>query len=82
MTRITAVILMLTGFIFFSCSNNSTKSKDDPEINDDTTDIATDGNTDETDDDLSDDLSDEALAESEETNDSDTVEPQQLQTGE
>ncbi|HSW59495.1 MAG TPA: integrin alpha [bacterium] len=76
MTRITAVILMLTGFIFFSCSNNSTKSKDDPEISDDTTDIATDENTDETDD----DFSDEVLAESEE-NDFDTVEPQQLQTG-
>ncbi len=76
MTRITAAILMLTGFIFFSCSNNSTKSKDDPDINDETTDIATDGNTDETDD----DFSDEVLTDSEE-NDSDTVEPKQLQTG-
>ncbi|HOB70614.1 MAG TPA: integrin alpha [bacterium] len=79
MTRITAVILMLTGFIFFSCSNSSTKSGNDSEMNDEATDIATDGNTD--------DLSDEVLTESEvdteseETNDSDTVESQQIQTG-
>lgn len=76
MTRITAAILMLTGLIFFSCSNNRTKSGNDSEISDETTDIATDGNTDETDD----DFSDEVLADSEE-NDSDTVEPKQLQTG-
>jgi len=58
MTRIAAVILMLTGFIFFSCSNSSTKSGNDSETNDETTDIATDKNTD--------DLSDEVLTESEE----------------
>jgi hypothetical protein len=76
MARIAAIILMATVFIFVSCTDSSTKSKNDLETNDETTDIATDGNTDET----ADDLSDEVLTESEE-NDSDTVEPKQLQTG-
>lgn len=79
MAKVLVIILMLTGFVFSGCNSSSKKLENDLEVSDETTDMATDENTNETLDEAVDEETDETV---DEINDSDIVEPQQLQTGE
>lgn len=78
MAKVLVIILMLTGFVFSGCNSSSKKLENDLEVSDETTDMATDENTNETLDEAVDEETDETV---DEINDSDIVEPQQLQTG-